>query len=321
MTRADLLAYRKDVYSQNGEDGVLAELLGRLSIERGFCVEFGAWDGRHLSNTYRLIERDHWRGLYIEGDPAKFEDLLANPMVVAGHITPVNAYVGLEGNATLDHILTDRDVPREFDLLSIDIDSFDYDVWKSLTDFRPRVVVIEVTSAIPPTVARTLSNGRVERSFANMLRLGHDKGYTLVCHTGNMIFVAEELTGKLGSREALADPTSLFCDRWTRRRLLPGNPVAHSHALAGYETGVIMVCSYADSADVDLVAELGTAPIEAIDDDGRMTAVCGHYAGMPAAKAQGRVAEDLESAGLCVLRRPMANATREEGAHGRPGIS
>ena len=40
-------------------------------------------------------------------------------------------------------------VPKEFDVLSIDVDSFDYWVWRSLTAYRPRVVVIEYNSFLP----------------------------------------------------------------------------------------------------------------------------------------------------------------------------
>lgn len=43
---AGLLSYRKNIHSQNGEDGILAEILWRLKISRGWFCEVGAWDGR-----------------------------------------------------------------------------------------------------------------------------------------------------------------------------------------------------------------------------------------------------------------------------------
>ena len=50
--------YQSDIYSQNGEDGVIAEILTHLQLwdKDNWCVEFGAWDGKHLSNTFALVQ-------------------------------------------------------------------------------------------------------------------------------------------------------------------------------------------------------------------------------------------------------------------------
>jgi len=40
--------YQKNIHSQNGEDGIVEELLKRLNIESGYVCEFGAWDGIHF---------------------------------------------------------------------------------------------------------------------------------------------------------------------------------------------------------------------------------------------------------------------------------
>ena len=220
-TSSTLRRYRRDYYSQNGEDGIIEEVLKRLGITCGYCVEFGAWDGRHLSNTYHLVDAHDWRGLYIEADPVKYSELLQNEMVLAGRVTPVNAYVSVSGSDTLDEILVRNDVPADFDLLSIDVDGLDLDIWESLTQHRPKIVIVEVDSYVEPDVARVQPDGRPERSFANMLWLGRRKRYTLICHTGNMIFVVDELIEKLGLDDELADPESLFCDRWVREKRNP----------------------------------------------------------------------------------------------------
>ena len=60
--------YRKNKYSQNGEDGVLQEILKRLNIKKGWVCEFGAWDGKHLSNTFNLVEKKNFQAVYIEGN-------------------------------------------------------------------------------------------------------------------------------------------------------------------------------------------------------------------------------------------------------------
>ena len=59
--------YAKDIHSQNGEDGIIEELLKRLEIKDGWVCEFGAWDGVYLSNTFALVEKG-FKGVYIEGD-------------------------------------------------------------------------------------------------------------------------------------------------------------------------------------------------------------------------------------------------------------
>ena len=49
--------FKKNIYSQNGEDGILEEILKKLNIKKnGWCCEFGAWDGKHGSNTFNLVK-------------------------------------------------------------------------------------------------------------------------------------------------------------------------------------------------------------------------------------------------------------------------
>ena len=69
--------YAYNNFSQNGEDGIIEELNKRLRIKEqkrsNWCVEFGAWDGKHLSNTFNLIKKS-WQGVYIEGDLCRYRD-------------------------------------------------------------------------------------------------------------------------------------------------------------------------------------------------------------------------------------------------------
>jgi hypothetical protein len=203
MVREDrwLLEYAANVYSQDGEDGILAKLLEVVGAPTKWCVEFGAWDGKHASNTYRLIEEHGFSAVMIEGSQQRYRDLVAtckhNPSVV-----PLCAFVGFEGPERLDELLAKTPIPLEFDVLSIDIDGNDYHVWKAVARYRPRVVVIEynptVPSAIdfvqPPDFA--INQGA---SLAALTRLGREKGYELVSVTDhNAIFVLAELFPLVG---------------------------------------------------------------------------------------------------------------------------
>ena len=61
MENTTLLNARKNIYSQNGEDGVIELLLDLFEIKTGSFCEFGAWDGIQLSNTYNLLKNKGWR--------------------------------------------------------------------------------------------------------------------------------------------------------------------------------------------------------------------------------------------------------------------
>lgn len=214
-----LLEFRRNVYSQNGEDGVIAEILRRLgaaSADDRWCVEFGAWDGKHLSNTFLLVESEGWHAVYIEADPLRFQDL----ELTASHhgtVTALCSKVGGEkgSGSALDDILATTACPPNYDLLSIDIDSSDLDVWARHVDYRPSVVVIEINSEIPPGVLQWHGSGVQGNSFSAAVQVGTSKGYGLVCHTGNLIFVRDDLIERIGLDELdRSFPERLFLWHW-----------------------------------------------------------------------------------------------------------
>jgi hypothetical protein len=188
------LKYRHNVYSQNGEDGILREMLLRLPDRTGWVCEFGAMDGKFCSNTFRLVQTQGYSAVYIESDSSAFPQLLAT---AAEHpsILPILRTVEPSGDNTLDSILAETPIPTDFDILSIDIDSCDYQVWDSVKVYKPRIVVIEINSSIPPTQFKSIygEGSQFGTGFLPMTMLGITKGYTLVCHTGNLIFVRNDL--------------------------------------------------------------------------------------------------------------------------------
>lgn len=189
--------YARDVFSQNGEDGIVEELFRRLDISSGYVCEFGAWDGVYLSNTFNLIQKG-FKGVFIEGDKDKFQDLLKTCKNYP-NIIPINAYVDYEGENTLDNLLQKTDIPSDFELLSIDIDSFDYHVWRSLKLYNPKIVIIEINSGISTNNEEHIHTPDKYQgsAFRPTFNLGIEKGYKFVCHTGNMIFVRNDLFDKL----------------------------------------------------------------------------------------------------------------------------
>ena len=214
-----LIEYRKNYYSQNGEDGILEEIFKRINMASSnnekWCVEFGAWDGKHLSNTFHLVEQG-WNAVYIEGDKEKYQDLLETVKQYP-KIKPINAMVGFEESDSnnLNNLLSGTKIPEDFDLLSIDIDSFDLAVWQCFVG-KPKVVIIEINSSIEPGILQWHDGIFCQgNSFSSTIKVAEDKGYMLVCHTGNLIFLREDLVQMIGlDNRSIHFPETLFLNNW-----------------------------------------------------------------------------------------------------------
>lgn len=199
-THSALATYARNVHSQAGEDGIIAEIFRRIGAESKWCVEFGAWDGKVASNSAALVA-DGWSAVLIEGDPAKFQDLRALYREQDDVVTLL-AMVGWEGQGRLDALLAATPIPQRFDLLSIDIDGNDYHVWAAVETYRPRVVVVEFNPTIPNGVIFVQpADPKINQgsSIDALVELGSRKSYTLVAATEfNAFFVEDVSVEKLG---------------------------------------------------------------------------------------------------------------------------
>ena len=197
-----LVRYGGKVYSQNDEDGVLAEIFRRIGTTSRYFVEFGVGNGTE-NNTLALLVQG-WKGAWIEGDPNNCAIIgkALSRFLNDKSLEAVQSFITAENIGTLFESLK---VPPEFDLLSIDIDFNDYWVWKAIQAYRPRVVVIEYNAGFGPSMEWKVPYAAertwdTTRNFGASLKsyelLGREKGYCLVgCSlTGiNAFFVREDL--------------------------------------------------------------------------------------------------------------------------------
>ncbi|HJX22817.1 MAG TPA: valine--tRNA ligase [Candidatus Bathyarchaeia archaeon] len=65
-----------------------------------------------------------------------------------------------------------------------------------------------------------------------------------------------------------------------------------------FGTGVMMICTYGDKADVQFAAKYGLQPIISLDEQGRMTDAAGKYRGLAMAEFRKAIKEDVRDAGL-----------------------
>ena len=196
-----LREFRRNVTTQRGEDGITEKIFEIAGNSNRYCVEFGAWDGKHHSNTWNLLKNNGWSGLLIEGNPERFSALEAEYADHAG-ATLRNTFVDVEGARSLDAILAEAGAPQDFDFLSIDIDGVDWYIWESLAEFAPRVVVVEFNPTVPNDVFFVQDNDPSINQGASLLafvELGKSKGYELVATTEwNAFFVKKELFPAFG---------------------------------------------------------------------------------------------------------------------------
>lgn len=191
------------VYSQSDEDGLLQEIFRRVGVTDRRFIEFGVETGVECNTAKLLVEG--WEGLWIEADPkhAKAIDTGFAPFLGTGQLSLIQSRVTVEN---VNELFRQGGMHESIDLLSIDIDSNDFWVWKAVTQVRSRVVVIEYNASLRPPMSLTVSydpdrawggTSFYGASLEALVRLGASLGYKLVgCSlTGaNAFFVRDDLT-------------------------------------------------------------------------------------------------------------------------------
>lgn len=197
----ELKKFEKNITSQWGEDGVIEEIFKRIGFGSKICCEFGAWDGKHMSNTWKLWHDENWSAVLIEGEKDRC-DALANDLKDFPKVQPVNNFVEITGENSLDSILDECNIKEELDLLSIDIDSDDYAIFESLKR-KPRLIVIEYNPTVPPHIDLVQKKGNyIGSSVSAIHKLAKKKGYSLVHLTyTNMLLLRDEDMNKIGFEE------------------------------------------------------------------------------------------------------------------------
>ena len=199
-----LLRFGAKAYSQNDEDGILAEIFRRIGAPSKTFIEIGT--GAGLENNTLALLLQGWRGLWIDGDKSKVARARSQveSYVASGQLRIEWAFVTRE-NA--DELLLKLGPGAEPDLLSIDVDGNDYHVWQAVQSISPRVVVVEYNASWFPPMSLAISyqerfewkeNTYFGASLKALELLAERKGYHLVgcCFAGaNAFFVRADLCG------------------------------------------------------------------------------------------------------------------------------
>ena len=184
----------------HGEAKELIELTKKLDITSGYYVDIGASDGWSSSATYPFAKNNNFSGLSIELDDKKFKKMqfvynkFENAYISKSKVTPDN----------INKVLDKFDVPQNFDILNLDIDSYDLFVIKKLLEsYRPKIVSMEINEKIPPPIYFTVTYDenhfwKGDHFFGCSLQAAYEelinfdyKIYTVVYN--NAIFIPKEI--------------------------------------------------------------------------------------------------------------------------------
>lgn len=205
------------VYSQNDEDGILAEIFRRIGTTNKKFLEFGVANG--LENNSRFLLEQGWSGAWIEGTRSHLSAIEKGfkSSINAGRLSICGAFVDRDN---INELIRTLALPRDLDLLGIDIDGNDYHVWEAITTIEPRVVVIEYNAKFRPPMRCVMNYDPAYRwdgsdqfgaSLEAFTDLARRKGYRLVgCNiTGaNAFFVKSSLAKRHFAKQA--DAASLY---------------------------------------------------------------------------------------------------------------
>jgi hypothetical protein len=232
--KSPYLRYAKNIYSQFGDDGIVEQLLNELlpkpldisrglnksrkiyqnkrrhrkycyckkknkrkilNNPRGMVVEFGAWDGIYISNTYQLWRYENFNALLIESDIDRYNQLyklskkFKNVEPIHAAVSPDPAHENSMENiiraSKFDFHSNDSE---NYIMLCIDVDSCDYRIFETLFEFRPFLLLIEIAGGWKPE-EEYVGTGA---SLQSLVKLAEKKQYTLVCATGNAYFVRND---------------------------------------------------------------------------------------------------------------------------------
>ena len=177
-----LNARRFRLRSQNEEDGILLALLEGAGWGGQRFVEIGS--GKSGGNSAGLAHECGWAGLLVELSERSVDLARAKfagnrgVTVVAARVTPAN----------VNGLLAEHGYATDVDVLSIDIDSYDYWILEALT-VRPRILVLEYNALFGAERRVTIPldqplesapKGYNGASLAALTALAATKGYRLV---------------------------------------------------------------------------------------------------------------------------------------------
>lgn len=188
-------------YSQLNQDHIIINELFNL-CKNGTFVEFGACDGKFLSNTYTLEKYFDWNGILIEPDENYFNKLVTNrkatcvkelvysendiDLFYETSNKPELNKISLNKNGikfkskTLEKILDEKNCPKIIHYMSVDVEGSEFEILKNFP-FNSKYVVycVSIEYGLDINYKNKINNLMLENNYILYKELLWDNIYVL----------------------------------------------------------------------------------------------------------------------------------------------
>ncbi|MBT3948958.1 hypothetical protein HOF40_02620 [Candidatus Parcubacteria bacterium] len=194
--------FRYDIYSENGEDGVLEFIVKKIPSLPKYVIDIGANDGINGSNSRLLIEKHNFNALLIEpfeeafkkienlystNDKVKISNYAVGCETTAeGTINWYGHFSGLKSEIIhVNDVLSQYNIPKDIGFLSIDIDGGDNDVLSAIDwdKYSPIFVIAEIDFSS-------------DKNLQEQIDIMDKAGYVPVLHIGNVFYCRKDYSGR-----------------------------------------------------------------------------------------------------------------------------
>lgn len=178
-----------DVFSTDGDDGILQHLLHHVSPPSQTFIELSSGD-HTLRRTQFLTLKDRWRGLVLSRSSEAVERLRQQKLHWERDVTVTHSTMAADAVSTS---AASAGLSGDIGLLNIHLEGMDYWAWQALSSVQPRMVACTFNSALDTAAKITVpfqpefsrseahpSQLYYGASLAALEDLASQKGYVLV---------------------------------------------------------------------------------------------------------------------------------------------
>jgi len=156
------------IFSQNGEDGILDYLLYQLKIQKPKFLEIGVGDYSEC-NTRFIFERCSSKGTIIDLLDNLEKKVKKNVLLWKGELNVINKNINSEN---ILNILNEYNTLNQLDLFSLDIDGIDYWILEKMPQNFSKIAVLEYNPLFGAELEITVPNidnfNRTQYHYSNL---------------------------------------------------------------------------------------------------------------------------------------------------------